>query len=217
MAIDKLQIAADNAVNQALRIKKGESFLLITDSQKLPIAEAIARAAKAAGAETTTYLMTETLRPIAEPTKLFRELAPKASVMLYMLEGRVPEKNFRGYMVATGEKYGRICMMPGISEDMMRRLVAIDFRSLAAFTRKVAAALKDADDVVVTNPAGTNIAFSVKGRPWRLDVGNIGKKGMHGNLPAGECFTAPVESTFTGRLAISLIDDKLGRGVLEFA
>jgi len=39
---------------------------------------------------------------------------------------------------------------------------------------------------------------------------------MHGNLPAGECFTAPVERTFSGKLVINLIDDKLGRGIMEF-
>jgi leucyl aminopeptidase (aminopeptidase T) len=35
-------------------------------------------------------------------------------------------------------------------------------------------------------------------------------------LPAGECYTAPVEDTFTGTIVISVIDDKLGRGVMEF-
>jgi leucyl aminopeptidase (aminopeptidase T) len=39
---------------------------------------------------------------------------------------------------------------------------------------------------------------------------------MHGNLPAGECYTAPVEETFTGTIVISLIDDKLGPGVMTF-
>jgi leucyl aminopeptidase (aminopeptidase T) len=39
---------------------------------------------------------------------------------------------------------------------------------------------------------------------------------VHGNLPAGECFTAPVEETFTGKIVIGLIDDKLGRGEMVF-
>jgi len=39
---------------------------------------------------------------------------------------------------------------------------------------------------------------------------------MHGNLPAGEIFTAPVEESFSGKIVISLIDDKLGHGVMEF-
>ena len=216
MKPNKLHDAADRAVNQALRIKPGEKFLLVTDKQKMEIAEALALCAKAAGAETTTYLMTETLRPITEPTRPFKELIRTASVTVYMLEGRFPEKPFRGFMVAEGAKHGRICMMPGITRDMMERLVAIDFTEMAGFTRKVMRAMKDADDVVIENAAGTKISFSVRGRRWDADIGDISRKGVHGNLPAGECFTAPVEETFTGKLVIGLIDDKLGRGEMIF-
>ena len=195
---------------------EGEKYLLVTDRPKLEIAEALAHYAKQAGAETTTYLMTETLRPITEPTRLFKELIRGAKATMYLLEGRFPEKPFRGFMVSEGGKHGRICMMPGITRDMMERLVAIDFTAMAEFTKKVMHAMKDADDVVIENPEGTRIAFSVKGRPWQADVGDIGRKGRHGNLPAGECYTAPVEETFTGRVVISLIDDKLGRGTMTF-
>jgi len=216
MKANKLFAAADRAVNQALRLKPGEKYLLVTDLPKLEIAEALAFHAKRAGAEVTTYFMTETLRPITEPTRQFRELIGGASATTYLLEGRFPEKPFRGFMVAEGSKNGRICMMPGITRDMMERLVAIDLSEMAAFTKKVVRAVKDAGEIVVENAAGTHIAFSVKGRAWHEDVGDISKKGVHGNLPAGECFTAPVEETFTGTIAIGLIDDKLGRGTMTF-
>lgn len=215
MTENKLFRAADRAVNQALRIRKGEKYLLVTDTQKLEIAEALAFSAKRAGAEVTTYLMTETLRPITGPTRQFKTLIEGATVTTYLLEGRFAEKPFRGFMVAQGSRHGRICMMPGITRDMMERLVAIDFSEMAAFTKRVIRAVKDAE-IEVENAAGTKIAFSVKGRAWHDDVGNISKKGVHGNLPAGECFTAPVEGTFTGRIAIGLIDDKLGPGEMTF-
>jgi aminopeptidase len=187
----------------------------VTDTPKLEIAEALAHYAREAGAETTTYLMTETLRPITEPTRLFRELAKRAGAIAYLLDARIEEKPFRSYMVRMGMMLSRICMMPGITRDMMERLVNVDFTEMNAFTRKVMGALRDAE-VEISNPAGTRIAFSVKGREWHNDNGDIGRKGKSGNLPAGECYTAPVEETFTGRLVISLIDDKLGRGVMEF-
>lgn len=212
----KLYAAADRAINQALRLKPREKYLLVTDVQKLEIAEALAYHAKQAGAETTTYLMTETLRPITGPTRLFKELIRGANVTTYLLEGRFPEKPFRGFMVAEGAKHGRICMMPGITKDMMERLVAIDFSEMAAFTKRVIRVMKDADDVVIENAAGTKISFSVRGRRWDADIGNISKKGVHGNLPAGECFTCPVEETFTGKIVIGLIDDKLGHGEMTF-
>jgi leucyl aminopeptidase (aminopeptidase T) len=216
MKTTKLLKAGEKAVKQSLRLRKGEKFLLVTDKEKMEIAEAFAYWAKELGAETTTYLMTETLRPITQPTRLFAEIAERANAIAYMLDARIEEKPFRGYMVKTGMEHGRICMMPGLTRDMMERLVNIDFKDMDLFARKVIKALTDADDIQVENPEGTRIQFSAKGRKWANDNGDISQKGMHGNLPAGECFTAPVEESFSGKLVISLIDDKLGRGVMEF-
>jgi len=214
--MNKLFLAGEKAIKQSLRLRKGERLLLVTDKEKMEIAEAFAFWAKEVGAETTTYLMTETLRPITEPTRLFKEIAKKATAIAYMLDARIEEKPFRGYMVKIGMERSRICMMPGLTRDMMERLINIDFKEINMFTKKVIKALKDADDVLVENPEGTRIEFSVKGRKWANDNGDISCKGKHGNLPAGECYTAPVEDTFTGKLVISLIDDKLGHGVMEF-
>ena len=213
---NKLYQAAEKAIFQSLKLKPKESFLLVTDKHKMEIAEALAFYAKKAGAETTTYLMTETLRPITAPTKLFKLLTEKADVITYLLDARIEEKPFRGFMVSQGMKLSRICMMPGITVDMMERLVNIDFHKMNEFTKKVIKAMKDADRVIVENEAGTNISFSVRGREWHNDNGDISKKGKHGNLPAGECYTCPVEETFTGKIVINLIDDKLGHGEMEF-
>jgi leucyl aminopeptidase (aminopeptidase T) len=214
--MDDLFQAAEKAVVQALAIKEGEQLLLITDKHKMEIAEALAYWAKKVGAETTTYLMTETLRPISQPTNLFRLLCVKASAMAYMLDARMEEKSFRGYMVKAGVANCRICMMPGLTRDMMERLVNIDFRELDRFGKKLMDILAESQDIVVENAEGTHVEFSVQGRKWKNDNGDISQKGMHGNLPAGEIFTAPVEESFNGKLVISLIDDKMGRGVMEF-
>ena len=214
--MDKLIGAGKNAILNALKIKKGEWVLLVTDKQKMPVAEALAYWCKKVGAETTTYLMTETLRPITAPTKLFEEMIKKVNVTMYMLDARIEEKPFRYFMVGNGSKYGRICMMPGITEDMMGRLVNVDFKQMDLLSRKVIRKMTNANVVHVTNALGTDIKFSLKGRKWENDNGDISKKGKHGNLPAGECYTAPVESTFAGKIIMSLIDDKVGWGEMEF-
>jgi len=214
--MDELYQAAEKAIVQALALKEGEQFLLVTDKHKMEIAEALAYWAKEVGAETTTYLMTEALRPITEPTNLFRLLSVKASAMAYMLDARMEEKPFRGYMVKVGVANNRICMMPGLTRDMMERLVNIDFHELDMFGQKLMDTLADSEKVLVENAAGTHVEFSVKGRKWKNDNGDISQKGNHGNLPAGEIFTAPVEESFNGRLVISLIDDQLGNGIMEF-
>jgi leucyl aminopeptidase (aminopeptidase T) len=214
--MEKLSSAAKRAIVQSLKVKRGEKLLLVTDRQKMNIAEALASWAKGAGAEVTTYLMTETVRPITEPTSIFKEMMAMADVTMYMLDARVQEKPFRGYMVANGGKRGRICMMPGITVDMMERLVNIDFGAMDRLTKKVIRIVADSPAVRVANSLGTDISFSLKGRKWENDNGDISKRGKHGNLPAGECYTCPVESTFTGRIVFSLIDDKIGRGEMIF-
>jgi len=214
--MSKLFEAAEKAIKMSLSLNPGEQFLLVTDKQKMEIAEALAYWAKESGAETTTYLMTETLRPISTPTGLFKKLIEQASAVLYLLDARIEEKPFRGYMVKTGVETGRICMMPGLTRDMMERLVNIDFSELTNKGQKLIEALQDAEDVLVENALGTRVQFSVKGRKWKNDNGDISRKGQHGNLPAGEVFTAPVEDSFSGKIAIGLIDDKLGQGVMKF-
>ncbi len=214
--MDKLLSAGKRAILQALKIKKGENVLLVTDKQKMRVAEALAYWMKKAGADTTTYLMTETLRPITWPSKLFQEMIKKANVTIYMLDSRIEEKPFRYFMVENGSKYGRICMMPGITVDMMERLVNIDFKKMDQLTKKLIRKMTNAKKVHVTNALGTDVTFSLKGRKWENDNGDISKKGKHGNLPAGECYTAPVERTFKGKIILSLIDDKVGRGEMEF-
>lgn len=214
--MDKFYQAAEKAICQSLKIKPGENFLLITDKPKMEIAEALAFWAKKQEVETTTYLMTETLRPITEPTAIFKDMIAKSDVVTYMLDPRIEEKPFRGFMVKEGMNNSRICMMPGITKDMMERLINIDFAEMDTFTQRVIQAMEDAEDVIVENPDGTYLECSVKGRKWKADNGDISQTGSHGNLPAGECFTAPVEESFNGKLVISLIDDKLGRGEMIF-
>jgi leucyl aminopeptidase (aminopeptidase T) len=219
--VDKLRKAAERAVRQSLRLRPGERFLLVTDTAKLELAEALAFWAKRAGAETTTYLMTETLRPIVEPPRLLREAAQRATAIAYVLEARAEEKPFRGFLVKTGRARSRILMMPGLTRDMMVRLVDIDYNKLKRFTEKVIRSVRGATDVEVTNPSGTSLRFSVEGRRWVAGAGDISRKGGHGNLPAGECYTAPVEDSFNGRIALSLIlrlvgDDISGRIIGEF-
>jgi leucyl aminopeptidase (aminopeptidase T) len=214
--MNKLDQAAKRAVSQSLRVRRGEDFLLVTDRAKLEIAEALAFWAKKAGAETTTYLLTETLRPVTEPTRLLRELAGRATCLAYVLESRIEEKALRGFLVKTGRESGRILMMPGLTREMMERLVNIDYIELRRFTRKVIRLLQDAGDILVENPAGTSVRFSVKGRTWVAGTGDISRRGSHGNLPAGECYTAPVEDSFNGKIVLSLIDDKMGPGTMEF-
>ena len=66
----------------------------------------------------------------------------------------------------------------------------------------VAEALGGSETVRVTAPNGTDLSFSIKGRPVVADTGILTEPGSFGNLPAGEAYVAPVEGTAEGRLVL---------------
>jgi leucyl aminopeptidase (aminopeptidase T) len=64
----------------------------------------------------------------------------------------------------------------------------------------------------VVGPAGTDVRLSLRGRRAVCDNGNLAEPGAFGNLPAGEAYIAPVETSGDG---VIVFDGALaGYGVL---
>jgi leucyl aminopeptidase (aminopeptidase T) len=99
----------------------------------------------------------------------------------------------------------RLASMPGFEARMFEALgpMAVDYRQIAEDCRRIADLLTDAEDVRVRTGYGTDLAFSIAGRPGQVDDGLYGSEpGMWGNLPAGETYVVPVEGTGEGRLVV---------------
>ena len=207
--------AAEKAVKQSFKIKKGEKCVLVTDKENEPIANAIVKFMKEVGAEVNVYYLIENARPYTEVPSVLEKMFENSDFMLYAIKHMSGEKAFRGKMVSLGRRFGRICMMPGINLEMFERLANCDYDELTEFTDKVGDYIKDGE-IIVRNDKGTDISFSLKGRELDPDVGFISEKGKFGNLPAGEVFTAPVEETFTGKVVFDLLAGYGGAGVFEF-
>jgi len=209
------QEAAKQAIQGSLRVRQGEEVLVVVDRDALPFGEAVAYWCKTAGASVNTFYMADAARPYSKPTKAFSDLISRADVTIYAIRSIAEEKPFRSFMVGEGRRAGRICMMPGFSEDMSDA-VSVDYADMQQFTDRVQHYIKDAAEIAITNAKGTDIKFSLKGRQLEQDVGEINKKGQFGNLPAGEIFTAPVEESFSGTIAFDLIDEFRGPGKATF-
>lgn len=211
-----LLTAAERAAKGALKVKPAEQVVLVTDSQKLRVAEALAYWFNHIRAETTTYLLIEPLRPNKKLTGLLPSMVGRADLTVCLLEARPDEKAFRRALVDAALASGRVCMMPGITVRMMERLVNLNYSQLQDLGKSLVVRLSGAREVRVTNPLGTDVTFSVFGRRWLNDSGDISQKGLHGNLPAGKCFTSPVEETFQGVIHFSLVDSRAGKGMVAF-
>lgn len=98
----------------------------------------------------------------------------------------------------------RVASMPRFLPEMLYPdgPMASDYASIEAATRRIAGLITRARRVRITNPAGTEVEFSVEGRDGRTDSGIYTSPGDWGNLPAGEAYCAPLEGTGFGRLVV---------------
>jgi len=127
----------------------------------------------------------------------------QADVVLAMTTYSLSHTDAREAVTKAG---GRLASMPGFEARMLGPggPMAADYRQIAADCRAFADLLTAATEIVVRTPAGTDLRFSLEGRPGQIDDGFYDGTGveMWGNLPAGEAYVVPLEGTGEGRLVV---------------
>lgn len=91
--------------------------------------------------------------------------------------------------------------MPQITEDMLERTMAADYKEVQRRSRALADALTRGSEVRITSPEGTDLVLGIEGREGISDDGDLTAPASFGNLPAGEGFIAPVEKSTNGVIA----------------
>jgi aminopeptidase len=97
----------------------------------------------------------------------------------------------------------RVASMPEFEARMFEPggPMAANYHKIAADCQAFADLLTAAKEAIVRAPHGTDLGFSLEGRPGHADHGLYGTApGVWGNLPAGETFVIPLEGTAEGTL-----------------
>ncbi len=206
-----------NTIKKSFELTRGEDVLVITDESKLPISKVFINEMNSIGADVDTYLIPKEIRPIQKTTPYFDSGIETLDLIIYLLENKPEEKPFRGRVVKLGRKYARVCMMPGVTEEMIESTLHVDYDELRKFTSKLTRKMNEKEKIKVTDEKGTDVEFSVKGRKFHQETGKITRRGSYGNLPSGETFTAPVENSFTGEIYFDHLSDfRTGKGHFKF-
>jgi len=90
---------------------------------------------------------------------------------------------------------------PGITLDMFKRTVPIDYTRLRSDAKRLCKILTGAEKVRVTAPGGTDFTMSLKGRKAKADDGDYRRPGRGGNVPSGETYACPALGTANGVIA----------------
>ncbi|MBO8142514.1 MAG: aminopeptidase [Firmicutes bacterium] len=134
------------------------------------------------------------------PEEVARELA-RADVALAITTFSISHTDARMNACRQGTRLGT---MPGALESMFAPggVLTADYEWITALSERLVTAVSGAGEIVIRSPAGTDIRFSLSGRRALVDGGLYRTPGSWGNLPAGECFVAPLEGTANGTIAV---------------
>jgi aminopeptidase len=203
-----LQDGAKNAVEVCMSVKSGEHVLVLTDRATLEVGEAIQDAAERVSNGNVRLLVLEDYveRPAKKLPKQIADLIPSANVTYYAAESKPGEISIRGPFIRTAIKYARHAHMPGITKELMETGMCADYAKISDLTKKVEAVVKGCQRARVLTEEGTDleVEFNPSWR-WRLCDGLYPTKGMWGNLPEGEIFTAAYKAN--GAMVIDELGD----------
>jgi leucyl aminopeptidase (aminopeptidase T) len=181
--------AVSTVVRRCLAVAPGEEVVVVVDPATRPIGEALRDEASAAGGDAVLTVMDERATDGTEPPATVAAALAACDVFI------APTSRSLSHTVArkrASDAGARGATMPGVTEDMLARVMAVDFDRMATRSRVVAAVLDAAATAHVTCPRGSNFALELTGRRGISDDGDLTEGGAFGNLPCGEGFIAPL-------------------------
>jgi leucyl aminopeptidase (aminopeptidase T) len=197
MAAD-LDAAVRTVVERCLAIAPGEEVVVVADERTRAMGEALRDAASAQEAETVLTIMSPRPRDGAEPPRSVAAALAGADVFIAPTTRSLSHTRARK---AASDGGARGATLPGVTEDMLARLMTADFETLQRRSRAVAELLTEADHARFTCPRGTQATFDLRGRTGLADDGDLTAPQAFGNLPCGEGFIAPADGE--GRIVAS--------------
>ena len=194
---------AHRIVNQCLGLRKGETLLVIADTDKRAIGEAIFEAARKAEAQPMLTLIHPAERASQEPPEPLARFMSECDAIV--MATRMSMTHTRARLRAT-KAGARIVSLPGVTEEMMSEGgITADYEDIGRTLRILERKLRHSKKVHITSGGGTDATFSVSGREWiAKDTGLARHKAEMTTLPAGEIFVSPVEGTADGRLVFDV-------------
>jgi len=207
----ELARAVRRVVRDCLAVGPGEDVVVVADPASQRLGEMMRDEAQGAGGDAVLALMAEREIDGQEPPPTVAGAMAAADVFIAPASRSISHTKARRDATAAG---ARGATLPGVTEDMLARLMSGDFDVMRARSRAVAELLDDADEAHVACPRGTDLRLDLSGRRGIADDGDLSAGAAFGNLPCGEGFISPAGGE--GRLfaktvaAIGMAEEPIG-------
>jgi leucyl aminopeptidase (aminopeptidase T) len=203
-------MAIRTVVRQCMGVAPGEDVLVVCNPVTEEIGALMRIEAQGDGADATLAVMSERDTHAAEPPRAIAAAMAAADVVL---APTIQSLSHTAARKAASEAGVRIGTLPGVTEEMLIRLMNGDLEEIRRRGRAIVSAMNAGSQARITCENGSDFRFGLDGRNGIVDGGELSGPGAFGNLPCGEGFIAPVEGTGEGTL---VVDGSIaGVGLLE--
>lgn len=192
-----LERAIAAVIDECLAVGDGEDVLVIANPATIGLGERLRGRAGQAGADAVLMLMRERASHGSEPPPTVARAMLAADVVL---APTVQSLSHTAARRAANEQGARIATLPGVTEEMLARVMSADMAELRRRGGAIAGTLSAGSEVRITAENGTDLTLGLGEREAISDAGDLTAPGAFGNLPCGEGFIAPIEGTASGRL-----------------
>jgi leucyl aminopeptidase (aminopeptidase T) len=192
--VPDLTPAVRTVIEQCLAVKPGEDVLVVVDPATREIGEALRDAAGQAGADAVLAIMDERATDGTDPARPIAAALSACDVFIAPTSRSLSHTPARK---RASENGARGATLPGVTADMLARVMAVDFDLMGRRSRELAELLTSADRAHLTCPQGSDFTVDLTGRAGIADDGALTEPGAFGNLPAGEGFIAPLNGSGT--------------------
>ncbi|HKF82555.1 MAG TPA: aminopeptidase [Solirubrobacterales bacterium] len=195
----ELDRAVRTVVRHCMGIEPGEDVLVVSNPVTEEIGALMRIEAQGEGADATLAVISERDSAAAEPPRAVAAAMAAADVVL---AATIQSLSHTAARKAASDAGVRVGSLPGVTEEMLSRLMTGDLEEIRRRGWAVVTALNRGSEARITCPHGSDLRLGLEGRLGIVDAGELGNRGAFGNLPCGEGFIAPVEGTAEGTLVV---------------
>ena len=194
-----LDMAVRTVIRDCMGISAGEEVLVVCNPVTEEIGALMRIEAQGEGADATLAVISERDSAAAEPPDVVAAAMERADVVL---AATIQSLSHTAARRKASEAGARIGSLPGVTEEMLARLMNGDLEETRRLSWAVAELMSEASEARITCVHGSDLRLGLEDRIAIADGGELGNRGAFGNLPCGEGFIAPVEGTGEGTLVI---------------
>jgi len=196
---EALDRAVSTVIRECLGLEPSEEVLVICNPMTEGLGALLRINAQGEGSDATLAVISERDSHAAEPPETVAAAMLAADVVLAPTLQSISHTEARKAATDAGV---RIASMPGITEEMLARVMGADMRLLRKRGAQLGRALGGGAEARITCARGSDLRIGLEDRTAIIDAGQLNKRGAFGNIPCGEAFIAPVEGTGEGSLIV---------------